>query len=203
MTLQPPFWPMLNMPYEILQFVQDAADQQAALAQLLCSYGMAYEMMDGGICMAPFYQGMDLPEIFNQLKKRLRYEKGKTTVGAEHNTQIQTQNYKEINMTVQGDLHVHGDYIESGATKNVTTTIEHVDNYHAHPVAATHNAPPTPPKNNYQFLIHWLEEQKGQGNDYLQQAGGNRALMCRNLSQLFDWTVDSNSLGKAYAQKVR
>ena len=53
-----------------------------------------------------------------------------------------------------------------------------------------------PPKNNYVAVVTWLQQEKAEGRDYFQEAGKNRAKMCRNLSEIFNWEVDANSLGK-------
>ena len=53
-----------------------------------------------------------------------------------------------------------------------------------------------PPEGNYVAVVTWLEKEKEEGRDYFQEAGKNRAKMCRNLSDIFKWEVDSNSLGK-------
>ena len=55
-----------------------------------------------------------------------------------------------------------------------------------------------PPKNNYVAVVTWLQQEKAEGRDYFQEAGKNRAKMCRNLSDIFKWEVDSNSLGKRF-----
>jgi len=53
-----------------------------------------------------------------------------------------------------------------------------------------------PYKNDYKDLIRWLESEKQQGRDYLADARQNRTAMCRNISSIVGWVVDSNSLGK-------
>ena len=53
-----------------------------------------------------------------------------------------------------------------------------------------------PPEGNYVAVVTWLQEKKAEGRDYFQEAGKNRAKMCRTLSDIFKWEVDSNSLGK-------
>ena len=54
-----------------------------------------------------------------------------------------------------------------------------------------------PAEGDYQAVVAWLEREKAQGNDYYSEAGFNRSKMCRNLSGLFGWIVDQNSLRKA------
>lgn len=56
---------------------------------------------------------------------------------------------------------------------------------------------PIPEKNNYHDVIRWLEQEKTDGRDYLAEADGNRSKMCKNLSNIFGWFVDQNSLQKA------
>ena len=58
-----------------------------------------------------------------------------------------------------------------------------------------------PPKNSYVAVVTWLQKEKAEGRDYFQEAGNNRAEMCRNLSDIFNWEVDSNSLGKTLNRK--
>ena len=54
-----------------------------------------------------------------------------------------------------------------------------------------------PPKGSYVAVVTWLQEKKAEGRDYLKEAGNNRTEMCRNLSKIFNWEVEANSLGKA------
>ncbi|MGN0239109.1 MAG: hypothetical protein ACI4AW_03725, partial [Paludibacteraceae bacterium] len=58
-----------------------------------------------------------------------------------------------------------------------------------------------PPKNNYVAVVTWLQRKKAEGRDYFQEAGNNLSEMCRNLSVIFHWEVDRNSLGKAINRK--
>ena len=58
-----------------------------------------------------------------------------------------------------------------------------------------------PPRRNYAAVEKWLLKEKEAGRDYLQEAGNNRTEMCRNLSDMFNWEVDSNSLGKRLNRK--
>ena len=58
-----------------------------------------------------------------------------------------------------------------------------------------------PPKGNYVAVVTWLQKEKAEGRDYFQEAGYNRAEMCRNLSEIFKWEVDSNSLGKTLKRR--
>ena len=58
-----------------------------------------------------------------------------------------------------------------------------------------------PPKNNYVAVVRWLQREKEEGRDYFQEAGYNRAEMCRNLSDIFKWEVDPNSLGKTLKRR--
>ncbi len=54
-----------------------------------------------------------------------------------------------------------------------------------------------PAEGDYQAVVAWLEREKAQGTDHYADAGYNRSKMCRNLSDLFGWIVDQNSLRKA------
>lgn len=58
-----------------------------------------------------------------------------------------------------------------------------------------------PPKNNYVAVVTWLQKEKAEGRDYFQEAGNNRTEMCRKLSDIFKWEVDSNSLGKTIKRR--
>ncbi len=98
----------MNLPYEILELVQHAANQQVAVGELLCEYGLAYEDCEGRVCIQPMYLGMGLSGITGLLKQRI----------------------KQASMTVSGDLIVNGDYVESGGTKTVSQTFEHVEHFH-------------------------------------------------------------------------
>lgn len=98
---------LMNLPYEILELVEHAANQQVAVCELLCEYGLAYEDSDGCVCMQPIYRGLGISGITGLLKQRI----------------------KQASMTVSGDLIVNGDYVESGGTKSVSQTFEHVEHY--------------------------------------------------------------------------
>lgn len=54
-----------------------------------------------------------------------------------------------------------------------------------------------PRKGRYTDTVTWLEEQKKKGVDFYAAAGMNRTRMCRNLSEIFKWEVNENSLRKA------
>ena len=54
-----------------------------------------------------------------------------------------------------------------------------------------------PSEGDYQAVVAWLEKEKKQGTDHYAEAGFNRSKMCRNLSDIFGWIVDQNSLRKA------
>lgn len=54
-----------------------------------------------------------------------------------------------------------------------------------------------PRKGKYTDTVTWLEEQKKKGVDFYAAAGMNRTRMCRNLSEIFKWEVNENSLRKA------
>lgn len=56
---------------------------------------------------------------------------------------------------------------------------------------------PIPEENNYLDVIRWLEQEKIDGHDHFEEAGRNRTKMCKNLSDIFGWYVDQNSLQKA------
>ena len=73
----------------------------------------------------------------------------------------------------------------------------------SNPVMKPQPAPESglPPEGNYVAVATWLEKEKAEGRDYYQEAGYNRAKMCRNLSDIFNWEVDSNSLGKTLKRR--
>ncbi len=54
-----------------------------------------------------------------------------------------------------------------------------------------------PRKGKYAETVVWLEEQKKKGVDFYVAAGYNRSKMCRQLSEIFKWEVNENSLRKA------
>lgn len=54
-----------------------------------------------------------------------------------------------------------------------------------------------PRKGKYAETVVWLEEQKKKGVDFYAAAGYNRSKMCRQLSEIFKWDVNENSLRKA------
>ena len=55
---------------------------------------------------------------------------------------------------------------------------------------------PLPQPKHYVEVKQWLEQEKLAGNDYLAQAGNNRAQMCRNISLILGWEVDRHILGQ-------
>lgn len=54
-----------------------------------------------------------------------------------------------------------------------------------------------PRKGKYAETVAWLAEQKKKGVDFYVAAGYNRSKMCRQLSEIFKWEVNENSLRKA------
>ena len=54
-----------------------------------------------------------------------------------------------------------------------------------------------PRKGKYAETVVWLSEQKKKGVDFYAAAGYNRSKMCRQLSEIFKWEVNENSLRKA------
>ena len=51
-----------------------------------------------------------------------------------------------------------------------------------------------PKEKDYEEVIKWLAYQKTRGNDYYAMNGNNRTQMCKELTKLFGWDVDQNSL---------
>jgi hypothetical protein len=54
-----------------------------------------------------------------------------------------------------------------------------------------------PHKGKYTEVVEWLEGQQKKGVDFYKAAGMNRSKMCRQLSEIFKWDVNENSLRKA------
>ena len=54
-----------------------------------------------------------------------------------------------------------------------------------------------PRKGKYADTVVWLAEQKKKGVDFYAAASMNRSKMCRQLSEIFKWEVNENSLRKA------
>ena len=54
-----------------------------------------------------------------------------------------------------------------------------------------------PRKGKYAETVEWLADQKKKGVDFYAAAGMNRSKMCRQLSEIFKWDVNENSLRKA------
>ena len=59
-----------------------------------------------------------------------------------------------------------------------------------------------PAKNDYEGVIQWLAYQKTRGNDYYKEAKNNRTKMCKDLTDLFGWDVDQNSLQQHERRKL-
>ena len=59
------------------------------------------------------------------------------------------------------------------------------------------NAIILPQEGDYQAVVKWLQLEKEKGEDYYAQAQFNRSRMCRQLSNIFGWIVNENSLRKA------
>ena len=51
-----------------------------------------------------------------------------------------------------------------------------------------------PSAGDYKAVVQWLEKKKQKGEDMYAGANYNRTKMCANLSKLFGWEVNPNSL---------
>lgn len=60
-----------------------------------------------------------------------------------------------------------------------------------------------PRKGKYTDVATWLEAQKKKGVDFYAAAGMNRSKMCRQLSDIFKWEVNENSLRKAQEESQK
>ena len=65
------------------------------------------------------------------------------------------------------------------------------------PQTETEKAALLPQEGDYQAVVKWLQLEKEKGEDYYAQAQFNRSRMCRQLSNIFGWIVNENSLRKA------
>ena len=53
-----------------------------------------------------------------------------------------------------------------------------------------------PSAGDYKEVVQWLEKKKQKGEDIYAGANYNRTKMCANLSKIFGWEVNPNSLLK-------
>jgi len=53
-----------------------------------------------------------------------------------------------------------------------------------------------PSAGDYKEVVQWLEKKKQKGEDMYAGANYNRTKMCANLSKIFGWEVNPNSLLK-------
>ena len=60
-----------------------------------------------------------------------------------------------------------------------------------------------PRKGKYAETVEWLADQKKKGVDFYAAAGMNRSKMCRQLSEIFKWDVNENSLRKAQEESEK
>ncbi len=94
---------------------------------------------------------------------------------------------------VTNNFYIKGNYIAQ-------QHIDHQEN-HYHGGAEDSVAPIYPHKNKYVQVVQWLEKQKAQGIDHYAAASYNRSDMCRQLTKIFGWEVNENSLRKAQEEK--
>jgi len=107
---------------------------------------------------------------------------------------------------VNTEFHDNHGFVISGGTNTIylldkdgKIDIANVEQIQSEPVKESPKPqaqPHYPRANDYIGVVQWIDEQKQQGIDYFKEAGNNRAQLCRNLTDLFHWVVDSNSLGK-------
>ena len=118
-----------------------------------------------------------------QLREQIaKMKKGSTHIG-----------YNVENMTINmsgGTLVQHADLVQASGEviveKPQTETLIEIDN----PIIL-------PQEGDYQAVVKWLQLEKEKGVDYYAQAQFNRSRMCRQLSNIFGWIVNENSLRKA------
>ena len=96
--------------------------------------------------------------------------------------------YNVENMTINmsgGTLVQHADLVQASGEVIVEKPSE------------TDKAALLPQEGDYQAVVKWLQLEKEKGVDYYAQAQFNRSRMCRQLSNIFGWIVNENSLRKA------
>lgn len=113
-----------------------------------------------------------------QLREQIaNMKKGSTHIG-----------YNVENMTINmsgGTLVQHADLVQASGEVIVEKPSE------------TDKAALLPQEGDYQAVVKWLQLEKEKGEDYYAQAQFNRSRMCRQLSNIFGWIVNENSLRKA------
>lgn len=89
---------------------------------------------------------------------------------------------------VTNNFYISGNYI---AEQHIESqTINYTGN------AREHVGTLYPSAGDYKEVVQWLEKKKQKGEDMYAGANYNRTKMCANLSKLFGWEVNPNSLLK-------
>jgi len=132
--------------------------------------------------------------------QRLR-EQEEQQAHAEQSQQKKQTTYPPVHETklVNTEINDNHGVVVSGGSNKITIVmgkngIETIESEPIEPIPETKSNYPR--ENDYISVAQWLDEQKQLGIDYFKEAGGNRAQLCRNLTKLFHWVVDPNSLGK-------
>lgn len=97
-----------------------------------------------------------------------------------------------LTLNVKGNVTID-QYIE---TQHVTT--QYVGKQYAEKQEIFNPKKSLPAINRYADLYQWIQEEKAAGHDYLAEAGGNRTLMCKRLSDMVGWEINADTLGKRY-----
>lgn len=102
-----------------------------------------------------------------------------------------------LTLNVKGNVTID-QYIE---TQHVGT--QYVGRQHTEKQFVKNRGASLPAPNRYADLYRWIQEEKIAGQDYLADAGGNRTLMCKRLSDILGWAIDPNTLGKQYKSHLK
>lgn len=89
---------------------------------------------------------------------------------------------------VTNNFYIKGNYIAEQHIENQTI------NYTGG--AGEHVSTMYPSAGDYKAVAQWLEKKKQKGEDMYAGANYNRTKMCANLSKIFGWEVNPNSLLK-------
>lgn len=102
-----------------------------------------------------------------------------------------------LTLNVKGNVKIE-QYIE---TQHVGT--QYVGRQYAEQQHIQNRGAALPAPNRYADLFRWIQDERTAGHDYLADAGGNRTLMCKHLSDILGWAVDPNTLGKRYKSNLK
>lgn len=102
-----------------------------------------------------------------------------------------------LTLNVKGNVKIE-QYIETQHVGTQYVGRQYTENQHIQNRGAALPAP-----NRYADLYRWIQDERIAGRDYLADAGGNRTLMCKHLSDILGWAVDPNTLGKRYKSNLK